>query len=333
MTGVLAGIEAETDIDFRRVEAYIGTSAGSIVAASLAAGRSPRRPDARRGPTRVEEAFGERRAQERRTSVAAGAVRTTARMGGAVTAPFAPGALRFLAPGGALARAALLSRVPDGGRPLTELRREVERWGARFDGRLRVCTVERKSGRRVVFGAPGSPPASVGEAVEASCAVPWVFQPVTIGDRVYVDGGGVEPHQPRRGAAGRDTHVLCLSVTATALSAAPSSPAGLLRAAARPAIAVEIAAVRRAWCPHVKLIGPDTDLGTNLLDPRGAPAALAAGFAQGTAQEASTASPTVADGAPGRRRRRARPVGARRCRCAGAHRIARPSGRPRGAVR
>src|SRR3954451_6097884 len=138
MTGVLAGIEAETDIDFRDVEAFVGTSAGSIVSASLAAGRRPRRPDKSSGPTPAEEAFGERRGQERRVSVGAGAVRTAARMGGAVPAPFAPGALRFLAPGGALARAALLSRVPEGGRPLSELRREVDRWGARFHGPPRV---------------------------------------------------------------------------------------------------------------------------------------------------------------------------------------------------
>src|SRR5205823_5327351 len=87
MTGVLAGIEAETDIDFRRVEAFVGTSAGSIVAASLAAGRSPRRPGRGGGPTRAEAAFGERRAEERSGGLAAVAVRTAARMGGAVTAP------------------------------------------------------------------------------------------------------------------------------------------------------------------------------------------------------------------------------------------------------
>src|SRR4051812_34952636 len=44
MTGVLAGIEEATGVDFRRVEAIVGTSAGSIVGAALVAGRSPRRP-------------------------------------------------------------------------------------------------------------------------------------------------------------------------------------------------------------------------------------------------------------------------------------------------
>ena len=44
MTGVLAGIEDATAIDFRTVESFVGTSAGSIVAATLASGHSPRRP-------------------------------------------------------------------------------------------------------------------------------------------------------------------------------------------------------------------------------------------------------------------------------------------------
>jgi hypothetical protein len=45
MTGVLAGIEDGSEVDLRRVEAFVGTSAGSIVAARLASGRAPRRPE------------------------------------------------------------------------------------------------------------------------------------------------------------------------------------------------------------------------------------------------------------------------------------------------
>src|SRR4051812_49120007 len=44
-TGVLAGIEDEGGIDFRDVEYLVGMSAGSIVAANLAAGNPLRRPD------------------------------------------------------------------------------------------------------------------------------------------------------------------------------------------------------------------------------------------------------------------------------------------------
>jgi NTE family protein len=44
MAGFLAGIEQRTGVDLRHADAYVGTSAGSIVAATLAAGVSPRRP-------------------------------------------------------------------------------------------------------------------------------------------------------------------------------------------------------------------------------------------------------------------------------------------------
>lgn len=277
MTGVLAGIEAESDLDFRDVEAFVGTSAGSIVAASLAAGRSPRRPHDGDVPSPEEEAFGAAGAGRGRTVVGQ-AARTAARWGGAVWAPAVPLALRAGAPGGALARRAVLSRVPAGRRSLHDLREEVARWGGRFDGRLRICAVDQASGRRVVFGAPGAPRAEVAEAVEASCAVPGIFRPVRIGGRVYVDGGAWSLTNLDIAPAHRDTHVLCLTVTGG--RGATSSTAALLRAAARPAAAVEATALRRRGA-HVKIIGPAADLGTNLLDPRGSGRALRAGFEQG----------------------------------------------------
>ena len=277
MTGVLAGIEEESDLDFRDVEAFVGTSAGAIVAASLAAGRSPRRPRDADAPSNEEEAFGAA-GGGRSTTLVGQAARTAARLGGAVWAPAAPLALRAGAPGGALARRAVLSRVPRGRRPLTDLRREVDRWGGRFDGRLRICAVDLDSGRRVVFGAPGEPRAGVGEAVEASCAVPGIFRPVTIGGRVYVDGGAWSLTNLDIAPAGRDTHVLCLTVTGG--RGAASMPQALVRAAARPAATLEATALRRRGA-KVRIIGPAANLGPNLLDPRGSLPALRAGFEQG----------------------------------------------------
>jgi NTE family protein len=314
MTGVLAGIEDATGVDFRRVESFVGTSAGSIVAASLAAARSPRRPEG--GLDEGAEALGRATASGRSDAAAsgdearpgtdggdpsagdeagdisgrgggvasplAGLARDVLRVGAAATAPFVPVALRVGAPAGAMARAALLARAPSEGRSLGRLRREVERWGARFDGRLRVCTVDRVSGRRVVFGAPGAPPAAVAEAVEASCAVPWIFRAVTIGEREYVDGGAWSLTNLDVAPAGRETQVLCLTVTGAA--GATASPLGLLRAAARPAATIEALALRQHGA-HVQIVSPDAAateaLPANLLDPRGGTAALAAGYAQG----------------------------------------------------
>jgi NTE family protein len=44
MSGFLAGVEDAQGLDFRETESFVGTSAGSIVAARLAAGERPRRP-------------------------------------------------------------------------------------------------------------------------------------------------------------------------------------------------------------------------------------------------------------------------------------------------
>src|SRR5918997_3420992 len=45
MRGLLSGIESATQLDFRDCEYFVGTSAGSIVAAALAAGRRPQAGD------------------------------------------------------------------------------------------------------------------------------------------------------------------------------------------------------------------------------------------------------------------------------------------------
>jgi NTE family protein len=276
MSGVLAGIEDAAGVDFRSVEAVVGTSAGSIVGASLIAGRKPRRP-------RETGRAGERFARDADGSRLGGLVGAAARGVWAASAPLAAPALAVGAPGGAIARSWVLARVPDRGMSLGRLEREVERGGARWDGRLRVCTVDRATGRRVVFGRPGSPRATVGQAVAASCSVPWIFAPVTIGGREYVDGGVWSITNLDAAPAGRDSEVLCLSVTAS-LSLALGSPFAALRSAMRAGEAVETLALRRRGA-SVRTIGPDPDaaseLGLNLMDDRRRGPALAAGYRQG----------------------------------------------------
>jgi NTE family protein len=202
MTGVLAGMEDAAGIDLRRVEAFVGTSAGSIVAARLAAGRSPRRPDDDAADPPGPDGGTDEQA---RGAAVRDALRSAGAAAWAGTAPLASAALALGAPGGALVRAAALARMPVGDRRLDRLHEHVGRWGTRFDGRLRICAVDRRSGRRVVFGAPGAPPAEVPDAVLASCAIPWVFAPVEIGGREYVDGGVWSVTNLDAAPAGRDT--------------------------------------------------------------------------------------------------------------------------------
>ena len=195
----------------------------------------------------------------------------------AVATPFASVALSVTAPAGRLARAAVLRRAPRPKRTLGDLGEHLEALGARFDGRLRIAAVDRRNGKRVIFGAPDAPKATVPEAVLASCAVPWIFAPVEIGEREYVDGGVWSPTNLDAIPAGRGSRVLALIPTAGAALAS-------LRTATTAATAYESAALR-ARGAEVETIVPDEAslkaIGANLMDGSRRDAVAAAGYAQG----------------------------------------------------
>ena len=50
-----------------------------------------------------------------------------------------------------------------------------------------------ETGKRVAFGRPGAPRATLPEAVMASCAIPGWYAPMVIDGRRYVDGGTCSP--------------------------------------------------------------------------------------------------------------------------------------------
>ena len=129
----------------------------------------------------------------------------------------------------------------------------------------------------MIFGAPGSPPATVGQAVLASCAIPWVFAAVEIGGREYVDGGVWSPTNLDATPARRGSEVLCLNPTAALRPISRVSNAA--------ALAESLALKARG--ARVRTVRPDPEaaeaMGTNFMDRRRAPEALAAGYAQGRA--------------------------------------------------
>ncbi len=283
MMGVLGGIEDAAELDLRRPEYFVGTSAGAIVAAHLVAGRSPRRPrplpggaDQPKAPEAPEEPA------NRLATAGAEAARRAGAWAVAAAGTFAPLALGVATPGGALMRGALLRRLPRPGETLDGLHEHVASEGARFDGRLRVTAVDRRSGRRVVFGSPGAPRASVAEAVTASCTVPWLFEPVEIGGREYVDGGVWSPTNLDIAPVGRGADVLCLNPTASLNGS--NDLIGIVRRASRSAAAVETLALRRRGA-EVRTFGPNSaaaaEMGLNLMDRRRAKRVLAAGYRQG----------------------------------------------------
>ena len=272
LRGVCAGLE-DAGLDLREAEYFVGTSAGSVVAALLAAGRSLR--DAR-PPALASDAT-------EAAQTAGGVLEFAARLTAAATAPFAPAALavrRRTAP----LRGAVLLAAPRK-RPVPHaLRRHLEAVDARFDGRLRIAAVDRKSGKRVMFGSPKAPAASVADASMASCAIPWVFAPVEIGGREYVDGGVWSPSNADAIPAGRGAEVLCLLPLLSPRGG--GAPARALRAASQTMAFAEVGALR-ARGARVRVVAPDAAssaaIGPNVMAGRRRQGVYASGFAQGHA--------------------------------------------------
>ena len=230
LRGVLNGLEAGADLDFRDCEYLLGTSAGSIVAATLAAGK---RPEAGERAARewAQRGAGRDPTEEPETARCRGA---SARRARAAATPFAPAragddrARRPRSPGPPCCAA---RRAPSArsatwagtSRPL----------GARFDGRLRIVGRRprerqardvRRAGRAARDGRRGRARLLRG-AVDVRAGA-------RSAEREYVDGGVWSPTNLDAVPAGRGSRVLALVPTA----GAALTP---LRTATSPAVGYE----------------------------------------------------------------------------------------------
>ena len=280
LTGVLAAIEDASGFALSGCDYFVGTSAGAVVAARLAAGSALRRPAA---DSTVA-------APPRPVPEASAFTTWALALGG----PAASIGMRVATRPAASARALGLRLIPSGGEPIGPLLREAPASGsvgaggrlgagdASWDGRLRVVAVERRSGRRVVFGAPGAPHATVGEAVRASCSVPGMFAPTVIGGHEYVDGGVWSLTNADVAPSARGAHLLLLAPTASLYR--PLSP--WLRAASRAAFLLE-ASVLTARGATVQTVTPDRSaaaaIGRQLMASEQMAAIHASGYRQGLA--------------------------------------------------
>src|SRR3954471_3375050 len=116
MVGLLAGLNDASGFDGRDCEHFVGTSAGSIVAAGLAAGVDP--------ASRLEQLPEQPQATaepDAPRSLLGGALRFGRGAGATAIAPLAALALRSTAMSGAAVRRAALGRVPAGKRSLAGL--------------------------------------------------------------------------------------------------------------------------------------------------------------------------------------------------------------------
>jgi len=189
--GVLMALKELGGVDAAEADLLVGTSAGSIVAAHLRSGWS------------VEDLW--RSARGEQPNLLGDTEEEAARRRDELLPPAfgspADAVLRMVGSGWILGRSLVrwpLPHVPGltwvlpSGLLKMSSAEDVfaenlsEAWP---DRDVYLPAVDTVSGRRVVFGRPGSARATLHQAVMASCAVPGVFAPVRIGHHVLVDGG------------------------------------------------------------------------------------------------------------------------------------------------
>jgi NTE family protein len=266
MTGLLGGLEDAHEVDLRKCEYFIGTSAGAVLATRLACGQVLRRP----ASGVVGSASG---GQLPLPNWAANSAM-------AIAAPFAQLGLRVGKAPGQVLRSLALRLVPSSAEDAIDFGDAFGTDGGRFDGRLRVVAVDRSTGRRVVFGSPGAPQATIAQALSASCALPLGFAPAVVDGREYVDGAIWSPTNADAAPARRDAQVLIVAPMASMYG--PFHAA--VRAASRASVLVEASALK-ARGASVRIISPDRNssvsIGRDLMSGARLTETQEAGYAQG----------------------------------------------------
>ena len=215
LAGALAALTEATAWDPATADVVVGTSAGSMIGALLASGVPPWFMVAHSaGDTfpGLLDATG-RPTDEADRSAGGTLVRKKGMpdlrphsLGLGVRALRNPRSHRFGAAAAAFAPRGVMST-----RPLRETVQRVAPSGWSAHPALWIVATDTATGRRVVFGRDDAPKAELSEAVAASCAVPAIYRPVRIGDRVYVDGGAWSPSNLDSVARAELDLVVCLN--------------------------------------------------------------------------------------------------------------------------
>jgi NTE family protein len=193
LIGALEALECETGWQAAQAELIVGTSAGAVVGALAASGITSEYMSAYAAGASIDGfADAERRAAALSERLTGAEYRIALGM-----PAIGPGSWRLAwttlrNPLRHSPAAVLAGWLPRGFVSTDPISRLVEafvpgRWPD-HDG-YRAVAADYATGRRVAFGRPDAPLASVAEAVAASCAIPGFYCPVAIGGRRYVDGG------------------------------------------------------------------------------------------------------------------------------------------------
>ncbi|MFB7448297.1 patatin-like phospholipase family protein [Streptomyces sp. NPDC056194] len=257
--GVLRGL-ADAGTDLTGADLIVGSSAGAVVAAQLSSGRGGL------------DALYEQQLDGEATEPAA-------RLGLPTILRYAVAVLRSRTPeeyGRRLGRLALAApTVAEADRRETVARRlgRTTEWPARP---LLVTAVDAESGELTAYDEDSGVP--LVDAVTASCAIPGVWPPATIGGRRWIDGG-IHSTANAHLAAGHDrVVVIAPSARGSKVVLSPARQgADLAAAGARVEVITPDEASRKA-------------IGRNALDPAHRAAAARAGRAQAASHAAAVAA-------------------------------------------
>jgi NTE family protein len=245
--GLITGL-AERGLRLADADLVVGTSAGSVVGADITSGHD------------LEDLYQRQLAPPVGEIAAKMGKRVLARLGWIMlTSRNADQARRRI---GTMAIAAR-TESETARRRVIEARLPTREWPAK---NLRVTAVDARSGEFMIFDAASG--VGLVDAVGASCAVPGVWPPVSIGGRRYVDGGMRSAANADLAAGYRKVVIIAPIMQGFGHMASPAAQAAeLTRAGA-----------------SVVLITPDAAaveaIGKNLLDPARRAAAARAGRAQ-----------------------------------------------------
>jgi NTE family protein len=286
--GTLLALHHDIGWNPNSADVIVGSSAGSIVGGLLRAGLST--DDLAAWGTRVEALLPGR--DTRRTL-------DQVRDAGHQFAPSlprpqlpSPSHWRALLPSSRLRlHTALLTLLPDGwidaGQNLERVGQLLDEWPP---DELWVTSVRLSDARRVVFGRDDID-ITPAQAIAASCAIPGMYTPVTVGSDRYIDGG---THSPTNADllldAGVETAVI-LSPMSAQQRTLLGRPDALLRMMCRRRLRAECEQLVRAGV-HVHVFEPDAStlesMGTNALAHSRAPRVIRDAFLAAGARIAVT---------------------------------------------
>jgi len=276
LIGALAALESETGWQAGQAERIVGTSAGSVIGALAAAGIPAEYMGAYASGGNLDGlADAELRAEAVSERVTGSEYRIELGLPAIGPGSWQLAWTTMLHPLRHAPAVVLAGWLPRGFVSTAPIRRLVETFipvaWPEHEG-YQAIAADYATGRRVAFGSDGAPPASVAEAVAASCAIPGFYSPVSIGGRRYVDGGICSASNLDLVAGAGLDLVICLNPMSSLAQLSGGSPGDRFAAAMRASAGRRLGNEARKVREHgtrVLILQPDADdvelMGLNLM--------------------------------------------------------------------